>query len=41
MAAILFGDQAGLIILPAIAYHMAQLLISALLASRLASKAAH
>jgi solute carrier family 10 (sodium/bile acid cotransporter), member 7 len=36
MAAILFGSAAGLIVLPAIIYHMAQLLISAPLAARLA-----
>ncbi|MFC4291599.1 bile acid:sodium symporter family protein [Sphingorhabdus arenilitoris] len=36
MAAILFGGNAGLIILPAILYHMAQLVISAPLAARLA-----
>jgi solute carrier family 10 (sodium/bile acid cotransporter), member 7 len=36
MAAILFGADAGLIILPAILYHIAQLLLSAPLAARLA-----
>jgi solute carrier family 10 (sodium/bile acid cotransporter), member 7 len=36
MAAILFGSEAGLIVLPAIIYHMAQLLLSAPLAARLA-----
>lgn len=36
MAAILFGADAGLILLPAIAYHMMQLLASAPLAARLA-----
>ncbi len=36
MAAILFGSSAGLIVLPAIIYHMAQLLLSAPLAARLA-----
>jgi sodium/bile acid cotransporter 7 len=36
MAAILFGSGAGLIVLPAIIYHMMQLLASAPLASRLA-----
>jgi solute carrier family 10 (sodium/bile acid cotransporter), member 7 len=36
MAALLFGNQAGLIILPAILYHMAQLVLSAPLASRIA-----
>ena len=36
MAAILFGTEAGLIILPAILYHIAQLILSAPLASRLA-----
>jgi solute carrier family 10 (sodium/bile acid cotransporter), member 7 len=36
MAAILFGGGAGLIVLPAILYHMMQLLVSAPLASRLA-----
>jgi solute carrier family 10 (sodium/bile acid cotransporter), member 7 len=35
MAAILFGADAGLVILPAILYHMAQLLASALIAARL------
>jgi solute carrier family 10 (sodium/bile acid cotransporter), member 7 len=35
MAAILFGASAGLIILPAILYHMAQLLLSAPIAARL------
>ncbi len=35
MAAILFGASAGLIVLPAILYHMAQLLLSAPLAARL------
>ena len=35
MAAILFGSEAGLILLPAILYHMAQLLLSAPLAARL------
>jgi sodium/bile acid cotransporter 7 len=34
MAAILFGSAAGLIVLPAIIYHMAQLLLSAPLAAR-------
>ncbi len=34
MAAILFGSEAGLIILPAILYHIAQLILSAPLASR-------
>lgn len=36
MAAILFGSSAGLILLPAIIYHMAQLLVSAPVAARLA-----
>jgi solute carrier family 10 (sodium/bile acid cotransporter), member 7 len=36
MAAILFGGEAGLIVLPVIIYHMMQLLASAPLASRLA-----
>ncbi len=36
MAALLFGNQAGLIILPAILYHIAQLILSAPLAKRLA-----
>jgi solute carrier family 10 (sodium/bile acid cotransporter), member 7 len=36
MAAILFGADAGLVILPAIIYHMAQLLVSAPVATRLA-----
>lgn len=36
MAAILFGSSAGLIVLPAIIYHMAQLLLSAPLAAKLA-----
>jgi solute carrier family 10 (sodium/bile acid cotransporter), member 7 len=36
MAAILFGADAGLILLPAIVYHIAQLLVSAPLAGRLA-----
>ena len=36
MAAILFGVDAGLVILPAILYHMAQLLVSAPIAGRLA-----
>ncbi len=36
MAAILFGHSAGLIVLPAILYHMAQLIVSAPLAGRLA-----
>jgi solute carrier family 10 (sodium/bile acid cotransporter), member 7 len=35
MAAIIFGASAGLIILPAILYHMAQLLLSAPIAARL------
>lgn len=35
MAAILFGGEAGLILMPAILYHMAQLLLSAPLAARL------
>jgi solute carrier family 10 (sodium/bile acid cotransporter), member 7 len=35
MAAILFGASAGLIVLPAILYHMAQLLLSAPLAARM------
>ena len=35
MAAILFGAEAGLILLPTIIYHIAQLLVSAPLASRL------
>ncbi len=39
MAALLFGEQAGLIILPAILYHMAQLIVSAPIAAKL-SKAA-
>ncbi len=38
MAALLFGDAAGLIILPTILYHMAQLLLSAPLASRMARR---
>jgi solute carrier family 10 (sodium/bile acid cotransporter), member 7 len=36
MAAILFGVDAGLILLPAIVYHIVQLLVSAPLASRIA-----
>ena len=36
MAAILFGGDAGLVILPAILYHMAQLLVSAPIANKLA-----
>lgn len=36
MAAILFGSAAGLILLPAILYHMAQLIVSAPIAARLA-----
>jgi sodium/bile acid cotransporter 7 len=36
MAAILFGNAAGLILLPAILYHMAQLILSAPIAARLA-----
>jgi solute carrier family 10 (sodium/bile acid cotransporter), member 7 len=36
MAAILFGADVGLVILPAIIYHMAQLLVSAPVATRLA-----
>mgnify|MGYP000243419813 CR=1 FL=1 len=36
MAAILFGSSAGLIVLPAIIYHMAQLIVSAPLATRFA-----
>jgi solute carrier family 10 (sodium/bile acid cotransporter), member 7 len=36
MAAILFGSAAGLIVLPAIIYHMAQLLVSAPVAAKLA-----
>jgi solute carrier family 10 (sodium/bile acid cotransporter), member 7 len=36
MAAILFGSGAGLIVLPAIIYHMIQLLVSAPIAARLA-----
>jgi solute carrier family 10 (sodium/bile acid cotransporter), member 7 len=36
MAAILFGSSAGLILLPAILYHIAQLLLSAPLAAKLA-----
>lgn len=36
MAAILFGSGAGLIVLPAIIYHMMQLLVSAPVAARLA-----
>ena len=36
MAAILFGSAAGLILLPAILYHMAQLIVSAPIAVRLA-----
>ncbi len=39
MAAILFGNGAGLIVLPAIIYHIAQLLLSAPLAARLALQA--
>jgi sodium/bile acid cotransporter 7 len=35
MAALLFGNQAGLIILPAIIYHIAQLILSAPIAARL------
>ena len=35
MAAILFGSEAGLILLPAIIYHIAQLLVSAPMAQRL------
>lgn len=35
MAAILFGSAAGLILLPAILYHMAQLIVSAPIADRL------
>ena len=36
MAAILFGSAVGLILLPAILYHMAQLIVSAPIAARLA-----
>ena len=36
MAAILFGSASGLILLPAILYHMAQLIVSAPIAARLA-----
>jgi solute carrier family 10 (sodium/bile acid cotransporter), member 7 len=39
MAAILFGADAGLVILPAILYHMMQLLVSAPVATRLAHTA--
>lgn len=35
MAALLFGAEAGLILLPAIAYHMVQLVVSAPVASRI------
>lgn len=38
MAAILFGNAAGLILLPAILYHMAQLLVSAPIAARLSKQ---
>ncbi len=38
MAAILFGPQAGLILLPTIIYHIAQLLLSAILAARIANQ---
>lgn len=38
MAAILFGREAGLILLPAILYHMAQLLLSAPLSARLSKQ---
>ena len=38
MAAILFGAEAGLILLPTILYHMAQLIVSAPIAARLANK---
>lgn len=38
MAAILFGSNAGLIILPAVIYHIAQLIFSAPLAARLAAQ---
>ncbi len=38
MAALLFGNQAGLIILPAILYHIAQLILSAPLAARMARR---
>ncbi len=41
MAALLFGDAAGLIILPAILYHMAQLIVSAPVAVRLQKFAAN
>jgi solute carrier family 10 (sodium/bile acid cotransporter), member 7 len=37
MAAILFGPAAGLIVLPALLYHMAQLLLSAPLAGRISA----
>ncbi len=40
MAAILFGSAAGLILLPAILYHIAQLLLSAPLAARLRANGA-
>jgi solute carrier family 10 (sodium/bile acid cotransporter), member 7 len=39
MAAILFGSSAGLILLPAILYHIAQLLLSAPIATKLAKSA--
>ena len=38
MAAILFGNAAGLILLPTILYHMAQLLVSAPIAARLSKQ---
>jgi solute carrier family 10 (sodium/bile acid cotransporter), member 7 len=41
MAAILFGNEAGLILLPAIIYHIAQLLVSAPLAQRLRQGLSH
>ena len=41
MAAILFGADAGLVILPAILYHMAQLIVSAPVAVRLQKSAAN
>ena len=40
MAALLFGDKAGLILLPAILYHMAQLVLSAPLSARMARRGA-
>lgn len=41
MAAILFGSEAGLILLPAIIYHISQLIVSAPLAQRLRQGLSH